>query len=102
MAITQDTRRLKVSSPLGDDVLILTSLSASERISGLFAFDCTFASEREDVNFDDIIGQGVGLELEMSGGETRYFHGVWRRSPSPTPRAPTSSIRRSSCRGCGS
>ena len=76
MAITQDTRRLKVSSPLGDDVLILTSLSASERISGLFAFDCTFASEREDVNFDDIIGQGVGLELEMSGGETRYFHGV--------------------------
>jgi type VI secretion system secreted protein VgrG len=76
MAITQDTRRLQVSSPLGDDVLILTSLNASERISGLFALDCTFVSEREDIKFDDIIGQGVGLQLEMAGGETRYFHGV--------------------------
>jgi type VI secretion system secreted protein VgrG len=76
MAITQDTRRLKVRSPLGDDVLIPTSLDVLERISGLFELDCTFVSEREDVNFDDIIGQGVGLELEMAGGEARYFHGV--------------------------
>ncbi|HUT79216.1 MAG TPA: type VI secretion system tip protein TssI/VgrG, partial [Polyangia bacterium] len=76
MAISQEGRTMNVTSPLGDDKLLLTSLSAWEKISGLFRFDCTFVSEDDSVVFEDIIGQGVGLELEMASGEPRYFHGM--------------------------
>jgi type VI secretion system secreted protein VgrG len=76
MAITQKNRRLKVTSPFGEDDLIPTSLKAWERVSGLFEFECAFVSERENLDFNEIVGQGVGLELEGRGGDARHFHGV--------------------------
>ena len=75
MAITQETRRCKVTSPLGEDALFLTSLDASERVSGLFQFDCRFVSGDEELDFAKIVGQSVTLELEVAGGEARYFNG---------------------------
>jgi type VI secretion system secreted protein VgrG len=75
MAITQTDKRLKVHSPLGENALILTSLEASERISSLYELDCTFVSEDEKIDFGDLVGKAIGLELEMAQGETRWFHG---------------------------
>jgi type VI secretion system secreted protein VgrG len=79
MAITQHGRRIRVASPLGEDALILTSLDAREQVSGLFRFDCTFASEDENLDFGEVIGRGIGLELEMAQGQKRYFHGIVSR-----------------------
>lgn len=75
MAIKQEHRRCKVTSPLGEDALILTSLEASEQISEPFQIDCRFASENNEIDFKKIIGEKVTLELEMAGGEKRYFNG---------------------------
>ena len=75
MPITQDTRRCKVTSPLGDDALFLTALDAWERVSGPFQLDCRFVSGDEEIDFAKIIGQSVTLEMEMAGGEARYFNG---------------------------
>jgi type VI secretion system secreted protein VgrG len=79
MPVSQDERRVRVTTPLGDGVLILTSLDAWEQISGLFHFACTFVSEDESIDFDRVIGRGIGLEMEMAGGETRHFHGIVSR-----------------------
>src|SRR5258706_5753825 len=75
MPISQDTRRCKVRSPLGDDALSLVALDARERISGPFQFDCQFVSGNDELDFTKIIGQAMTLELEMAGEETRYFSG---------------------------
>ena len=75
MAIEQEERRCKVTSPLGENKLILTSLDAWERVSGLFQLDCRFVSEDEKIEFNDIIGQKVTLEVEMAEGEKRFFNG---------------------------
>ena len=75
MPISQDTRRCKVRSPLGDDALSLVALDARERISGPFQFDCRFVSGNDEIEFAKIIGQPITLELEIAGGETRFFNG---------------------------
>src|SRR2546427_2648150 len=75
MAIKQEARRCKVTSPLGEDTLFLTALDASERVSAPFRFGCRFVSGDDKIDFAKIVGQSVTLELEMAEGEPRYFNG---------------------------
>ena len=44
MALTQQARMLKLSTPLGDDVLLLTGFSGQEEISRLFRFQLQMIS----------------------------------------------------------
>jgi type VI secretion system secreted protein VgrG len=75
MAGKKQTRKCKVTSPLGEDALQLTALDARERVSGLFELDCRFVSGDDQIDFAKIIGQGITLELEMAGEKTRFFNG---------------------------
>jgi type VI secretion system secreted protein VgrG len=75
MAMTQDVRRCKVTSPLGKDALILTALDAHEWVSRPFQYDCRFVSGDENLDFKKIIGQSITLELEIAEGEKRFFNG---------------------------
>ena len=79
MAMTQDVRRCKVTSPFGGDALILTALDAHEWVSRPFQYDCRFVSGDENLDFKKIIGQSVTLELEIADEGKRYFHGLVAR-----------------------
>src|SRR5579862_9816426 len=73
---SQTHRPMAVSTPLGEDKLLLVGLSGSEGISTLFHFDIDAVAERgADIAFDKLLGQPIGVRLELPKG-TRYFHGM--------------------------
>ena len=76
MAITQNTRLAQVDSPLGNDVLLLQSMTGSEELGRLFHYELELTCEDRAIQFDQILGKPIGLTLELYGGAQRYFHGI--------------------------
>ena len=72
---TQDDRLLKVTTPLGDDVLLLDHLSGNEAVSVPFRFDLRCFSEQPDLHLKAMMAQGVTVEMGTFDGTPRYFHG---------------------------
>jgi type VI secretion system secreted protein VgrG len=78
--LTQKHRLLSVTTPLGDDVLLLTAFRGREELSRLFHYELDFFSERDDIAAKDLVGQGIRWCVQhMPGSEPRYFHGVVSR-----------------------
>ncbi len=75
MARTQENRQAKLITPLGDDVLLLYRMVASEAVSDLYEYDLIALSEDENIELNDLIGQHAYVELELPHDETRYFSG---------------------------
>ena len=75
----QALRRIAINTPLGPDVLLLRRCSVREQLSRLFRIDLNLISKKHDLNFDDLIGKGAAIRLELAGQQTRYFHGVISR-----------------------
>ncbi len=71
----QGERPIGVETPLGTDVLVLTSFAGEERISGLFSFELQLMSERGDIKPDEIVGQNIDFYIRFPDGEPRYFNG---------------------------
>ncbi len=76
MTLTQENRLLSITTPLGENVLMLTGFTGSEGISQPFSFELTLASEDTNINPRDIIGQGVTICLGMADDERRYINGI--------------------------
>ncbi len=82
MAYTQAGRRLKVTTPLGDDILILSGFSGREAISQPFFFqlECVAANENtKKVVFDSLLGQSITVEIDLPGGAKRHINGICLR-----------------------
>ncbi|HTZ74013.1 MAG TPA: type VI secretion system tip protein VgrG [Candidatus Aquilonibacter sp.] len=79
-SFTQENRLISISTPLGEDVLLLAGFSGHEGISRLFAFNLDLLSESKSISFDDIIGQSVTIKLQLGDGSAdRYFNGYVSR-----------------------
>ncbi|MNZ08862.1 Ice nucleation protein [compost metagenome] len=76
MAITQNSRLVQVSSPLGSDVLLLCDLDGHEALGRPFHYQLELASENRAVKFDQLLGKPMGLTLELADGGERHFHGI--------------------------
>src|SRR5580658_85793 len=77
---TQTDRPLIVTTPLGQDVLLLTGFHGHEGISQLFSFELEMLAERgAEIHFDKILGQSVTVELRLFNGDKRYFNGLVKR-----------------------
>jgi type VI secretion system secreted protein VgrG len=75
MAITQETHRISISTPLGKDVLLLRGFSGSEAISQMFHFDLDVLSENDSIKFQDVVGKAVTLHVNTAEGSKRHFNG---------------------------
>lgn len=73
--LTQDTRIGEFRTPLGKDTLVLTRFDATEGLSELFEYRIEAISLKEDIDFDDAIGQNCSVTLKTYGSE-RHFNGV--------------------------
>jgi type VI secretion system secreted protein VgrG len=73
---TQTGRLISLTTPLGDDKLLLTGLTGHEAISRLFSFHLTTLSEDTSIDFTRIIGQNVTINLVRSDDSLRYFNGI--------------------------
>jgi type VI secretion system secreted protein VgrG len=79
MAFTQANRHIAVTTPLGQDVLLLQGFSGQEGISQLFSFSLDLLSEVDPaIKFDDIVGKSVTIAVKHAGG-TRHINGIVRR-----------------------
>jgi len=73
---TQDKRVIKITTPLGPDVLLLAGFSGQEAISSLFEFHLDLLAEnRRQINFDELLGKKVAVEVMLPDDEKRYFSG---------------------------
>jgi len=77
---TQAGRPMSVSTPLGEDSLLLTAVTGHEAISQLFCFRLDLLAEtKTEIAFDRVVGQSVTVKMELPDGEVRYFHGLVKR-----------------------
>ena len=79
MAFLEANRYLYLTTPLGDDKLLLRSFEGDEAISKLFSFELDLEAENTtSVDFDKLIGQKVsfGIQGADPGQTPRHFHGI--------------------------
>lgn len=81
MAITytQDNTYLTVTTPLGADVLMLTSMHGEEGMSSLFYFDLEMVSTDAGLDFSQIVGKSVTVSLSLDDSTARSINGVVTR-----------------------
>jgi type VI secretion system secreted protein VgrG len=72
---TQQYREVEITTPLGKDVLLLTSVSGAEQLGRLFEYQLELASKNHEIKAEDIIGQNVTIRLALAPGKMRYFDG---------------------------
>jgi type VI secretion system secreted protein VgrG len=79
MTYTQANRRIAISTPLGEDVLLLRGFTGTEAISQLFQFQLDLVSENDSIKFQDIVGQNVTLRISDPNGVERHWNGFVSR-----------------------
>ncbi|CAN7377172.1 type VI secretion system tip protein TssI/VgrG [Pseudoduganella sp. LjRoot289] len=79
MPVTQANREISVTSPLGTDVLLFDRMSGSERLGRLSEFRVQLLSTKPDVKIADVLGQAMGVHLNLPSGEVRHFNGIVTR-----------------------
>ena len=80
MAYTQSGRRLKVTTPLGPDVLLLNGFTGQEAISRPFSFQLQCMAENaKKVPFDALLGQKITVEIALPGGSKSFINGSCMR-----------------------
>lgn len=65
-----------ISSPLGRDALKLRKFVMNDGLSRPFQIELEVVSEDFDLDFDKLLGAGMGVELTRPGNGKRHFHGL--------------------------
>jgi type VI secretion system secreted protein VgrG len=86
MPLKQSTRHVAVSTPLGDDILVLHRMTATEQLGRLFQFNLELLSEDGNLAIDDMLGQNVTVSLDTQTDEPRLFNGFVSRFSQGDPR----------------
>jgi type VI secretion system secreted protein VgrG len=68
-----------MTSPLGQDVLLLTGFSGDEGLSRLFSFRLAMLSENDSIAPADIVGKSVTWSVSQHDQPPRYFNGLVSR-----------------------
>lgn len=79
MALTQEPRTLNLTTPLGDNELLLTAFEGKEEISGLFEFHLELISDNNNISASDIVGHNVTFSTKLTDHSPRFFNGFVRR-----------------------
>ncbi len=74
--LTQANLPFTVSTPLGQDTLLLCRLSGAEGLSQVFCFTLEMLSADAALDPTAMLGQSVTITLGLGDGSTRYLHGV--------------------------
>jgi type VI secretion system secreted protein VgrG len=73
---TQDENSIRIDTPLGKDMLILTRFVFKEALSQLFSVKAEVYSNGREIQPDELIGKEVTITLELGGNKQRYIHAV--------------------------
>lgn len=73
--LSQEHRLLAISTPLGEDEVVLYKAEVTEELGTPGTIDVELLSEKDNIVLDDLLGQNVTIRLQMASGENRYFNG---------------------------
>lgn len=73
--LRQDPRWITVSTPLGEDKVVLESLTGHEGISEPFRFTLQLLSNDQSIEGADLLRKNVTVTVPLRGGGERYFNG---------------------------
>ena len=76
---TQENRKLRLMTPLGEDVLLPVRFNGFEALSSLFHFEIECFSARPDLDPDKIVGANVTVGIRRPDGDERFFNGIVSR-----------------------
>jgi type VI secretion system secreted protein VgrG len=77
---SQADRPLSITTPLGQDVLLLVGVDGREGISELYRFEFELLAENgADVAFDKLLGQKVNAHVRLHDNASRYIGGIVNR-----------------------
>jgi type VI secretion system secreted protein VgrG len=77
MPATDDNRPIKLTTPFGEDVLLLSHLSSAERLGQPYSIELSVLSEKGDLDPDKILGRPVAVSWPLpEGGGQRFLHGL--------------------------
>lgn len=65
-----------VTTPLGTDVLLFSRMQGHEEMSRLFEYEVELFCETKQLDINQLLGQGMTVELTLPSGGNRYFHGA--------------------------
>ncbi len=77
-------RQVRLRTSLGPDVLRIKAIRGRESVGEPFAYELELLTEQRTFTPDELIGQPVGVDIDLAGGRVRHVHGiVWqcRRLP---------------------
>ena len=73
--LSQDRRRLRITTPLGADVLVPSSVTGTEAVSELFLFTVDFLSENYAVKASELLGKNVTIQIVRDDDSIRSING---------------------------
>jgi type VI secretion system secreted protein VgrG len=79
MGLSQADRLIAVTTPLPQDVLLLTGFSGREVMSRLFTYHLEMFSQEEDIDPTKLVGQPISWLVQPAEGDARYFSGFVSR-----------------------
>ena len=79
MALDQASRMLGLSTPLGENALLLTGFRGEEEISRLFHFQLDMLSDDNAIAAADIVGKNVTFSVKLTDDSPRFFNGFVNR-----------------------
>lgn len=76
----QADRPISVTTPLGEDVLLLVGFTSHEAISQVFSFQLDVVAENKtDIAFDKLLGQSITISHTLPGNKQRQYNGICNR-----------------------
>ncbi|WP_290650823.1 type VI secretion system Vgr family protein [Aquisalimonas sp.] len=73
--IAQHHRRLALRTPLGEDVLALRRIEATEELGRVFQYRLDLLSPDDTIQLQDLLGENVTVRLALADGGERFFNG---------------------------
>jgi type VI secretion system secreted protein VgrG len=73
---TETGRRFAISTPLGEDKLLLRGFQGQEGISQLFRFNLDLLSTDDSIGLETLVGKNVTVKVKLADESERYFNGI--------------------------
>jgi len=79
MSYTQANRPFRLTTPLGEDTLLLTAFSGEEHVSTFFRFMVHAWSKTPTIHPRDLLLKSVTVDMTLPDGSSRSVHGIVSR-----------------------
>ncbi|WP_280522632.1 contractile injection system protein, VgrG/Pvc8 family [Celeribacter ethanolicus] len=73
---SQTSRMGRLTTALGEDVLVLMRFEGEERVNGVFSYHVDCLAAADDIDFDALLGTHATVTLRTHDGSDKPFDGI--------------------------